>query len=103
MNKLITEKKIINKINRDQDPYRVNRDLLKINEFKPVFPSNASFNNYLFSILPSLTIETPSPAITFNLTERPIVTAALLKDNPQTFRNRQLPVPLMKPLIICWK
>ena len=27
LNKLITEKTIINKTNRDQDPYRVNRDI----------------------------------------------------------------------------
>ena len=33
LNKLITEKKIISKINRDQGSYRVNRDTLKINEF----------------------------------------------------------------------
>ena len=87
MNKLIAEKKIINKINRDQDSYRVNRDILKINEFdrtpSPVSPSNSSFNNSFFSILPPPTIETPSPAVTFNLTERPIATGALLKDTPQ--------------------
>ena len=87
LNKLITEKKIINKINRDQDSYRVNRDILKIHEFdrapSPVSPSNSSFNNSLFSIFPPLTIETPSPAVTFNLTERPTATGALLKDTPQ--------------------
>ena len=87
MNKLITEKKIINKINRDQDSYRVNRDILKIHGFDrapPLFsPSNSSFNNSLFSILPPLTIETPSPAVTFNLTERPTATEALLKDTSQ--------------------
>ena len=59
LNKLITEKKIINKINNDQDSYRVNRDILKIHEFDQisscVSPSNSSFNNSLFSILPPLT------------------------------------------------
>ena len=83
MNKLITEKKIINKINNDQDSYRVNRDILKIHEFDQisscVSPSNSSFNNSLFSILPLLTIETPSPAVIFNLTA---TTRALLKDTP---------------------
>ena len=87
MNKLITEKKIINKINRDQDSYRVNRDILQIHEFdqapSPVSLSNSSFNNSLSSILPPLTIETPSPAATFNITERPTATGALLKDTPR--------------------
>ena len=89
MNKLITEKKInrINKINRDQDSYRVNGDILKIHEFdrapSPVSPSNSSFNNSLFSIFPPLTIEIPSPAVTFNLTERPTATGALITDTPQ--------------------
>ena len=103
LNKLVTEKKIINKINRDQDSYRVNRDVLKIYEFdqapSPVSLSNSSFNNSLSSILPPLTVEIPSPAATFNITERPIATETL----QETFRNRHLQVPLMKPLVICWK
>ena len=48
LNKLIKEKKIINKVNRDQDSYRINRDL-KSHEFdqarSPVSLSNSSFNN----------------------------------------------------------
>ena len=88
-------------MNCGQDPYKVNRDILKIYEFDrvpfPVSPFNSSFNNSLFLILSPLTIQTPSPAVTFNLTERPTATGALHK----TFRNRQLQVPLMKPLIIC--
>ena len=87
MNKLITEKTIINKINRDQGSYRVNRNILKIHEFdqapSPVSSSNSSFNNSLISTLPPLTIETPSPAVKINLTERPTATGALLKDTPQ--------------------
>ena len=74
-------------MNRDQDSYRLNRDILKVHEFNrapsPVSPSNSSFNNSLFSIFPLLIIETPSPAGTFNLTERPTMTGALLKDTPQ--------------------
>ena len=89
LNKLITEKKVINKINRDQDSYRVNRDILKIYEFdqapSPVSLSNSSFNNSLSSVLPPLTIETPSPAATFNITERPTAIGALLKDTPQNY------------------
>ena len=87
MNKLRTEKKIINKTNRDQDSYRVNRYILKIYEFDrgppPISPSNSSFINSLFSILPPLTTETSSAAVTFNLTERPTATGALLKDTSQ--------------------
>ena len=82
LNKLITEEKIINKINRDQDSYRVNRDILKIHESdqapSPVSPFNSSFNNSLFSILPPLIIETPSPAVKTNLTEKLTATGALL-------------------------
>ena len=89
LNKLITEKEVTIKINRDQDSYRVNRDILKINEFDrapfPVSPSNSSFNNSLFSILSPLKMETPSPAVTFNFTERPIANGVLLKDNLQNF------------------
>ena len=89
LNKLITEKKVINKINRDQDSYRVNRDILKIYEFdqapSPVSLSNSSFNNSLSSVLPPLTIETPSPAATFNITERPTAIGALLKDTSQNY------------------
>ena len=63
LNKLITEKKIINKINLDQDSYTVNRDILKIYELdqapSPVSFSNSSFDNSLFSILPPLVIEIP--------------------------------------------
>ena len=66
---------------------RVNRDTLKIHEFdrapSPVSPSNSSFNNSLFSIFPPPIIETLSPPVTFNLTERPIATATLFKDTPQ--------------------
>ena len=86
-NKLITEKKIINKINRDQDSYRINRDILRSHEFDKARSSaslsNASFNNSLSSILPSLTIETPSPAATFNITERQTATGTLLIDTPR--------------------
>ena len=74
-------------MNCGQDPYRVNRDILKIYEFdrvpSPVSPFNSSFNNSLFLILSPLTIQTPSPAVTFNLTERPTATGALLKDTAQ--------------------
>ena len=88
LNKLITEKTLINKINRDQGSYRVNRDTLKIHEFdrasSPVSPSNSSFNNSLSSILPPLTIETPPPDVTFNLTERPTANGAHFKDTPQS-------------------
>ena len=63
LNKLITEKKIINKINRDQHSNTVNRDILKIHELdqtpSPVSPTNSSFDNSLFSILPPLIIEIP--------------------------------------------
>ena len=87
LNKLITEKKTKNKINRNQDSYRVNRNTLKIHEFdrapSPVSSSNSSFNNSLFSIFPPPTIETPSPAVTFNFTERSTTTGALLKDTPR--------------------
>ena len=78
MNKLIKEKKITNKINLDQDSYRVNRHILKIHEFdqtpSAVSLSNSSFNNSLSSILLPLAIETPSPAATFNITETPSAT-----------------------------
>ena len=74
-------------MNRDQGSYRVNRDKFKIHEFdqapSPVFLSNSSFNNSLSSILPPLTIETTSPAATFNITERPTAAGALLKDTPR--------------------
>ena len=74
-------------MNCGQDPYKVNRDILKIYEFdrvpSPVSPFNSSFNNSLFLILSPLTIQTPSPAVTFNLTERPTATGALLKVTPQ--------------------
>ena len=87
MNKLITEKKIINKINRDQNFYKANTDILKIHEFdqapSPVSLRNSSFNDSRFSILPPITTETPSPAATFNITERPATTGALFKDTPQ--------------------
>ena len=33
LNKLITEKNIVHKIHRDQDSYRINRDILKSQEF----------------------------------------------------------------------
>ena len=98
---------IINKINRNQDSYRINRDILKSYEFdqgrSPVSLSNSSFNNSLSSILPSVTIETPSPAATFNITQRPAATATLLIDTPRNLSQRELQVPLMKLLIICWK
>ena len=91
MNKLITEKKIINKINRDQDSYRINRDILRSHEFDKARSSaslsNASFNNSLSSILPSLTIETPSPAATFNITERPTATGTLLINTPRNLSH----------------
>ena len=87
LSKLITEKKIINKINRDQGSYRMNRDILKRHEFdqarSPFSPSNSSFNNSFFSILSPLTIEIPSPAATFNITERPTTTGTLLIDTPR--------------------
>ena len=88
LNKLITEKKIINKINRDQDSYRINRYMLKIHEFdqtgSPVSLSNSLFNNSLYSIIPPLTIETSSPGTMLNITERLTATGTLLID---TSRN----------------
>ena len=93
LNKLITEEKIINKINRDKGSYRINRDILKSHEFdqaqSPVSLSNSSFNNSLSSILPPLIIETPFPAATFNIIKRPTTTGALLIDTP---RNLSQPV-----------
>ena len=87
MNKQIAEKKIINKINSEQDSYRVNRGILKIHGFdrapSPISPTNSSFNNSLFLILPLLAIEKPFPAVTFNLTQRPTLTGAVFKDTPQ--------------------
>ena len=51
LNKLVTEKKIIKKINRDQGSYRINRDILKSHESNQarslVSLSNSSFNNSL--------------------------------------------------------
>ena len=86
LNKLIKEKKIINKVNRDQDSYRINRDL-KSHEFdqarSPVSLSNSSFNNSPSSILSPLTIEIPRPASKFNITERPTTTGTLLVDTPR--------------------
>ena len=86
-NKLITEKKIINKINYGQDSYRINRDILKIYEFDqapaPVSLSNFSFNNSLSLLFPPLTIETPSPAATFNITVRLTATGTLSVDIPR--------------------
>ena len=86
LNKLIKEKKIINKVNRDQDSYRINRDL-KSHEFdqarSPVSLSNSSFNNSPSSILSPLTIEIPCPASKFNITERPTTTGTLLVDTPR--------------------
>ena len=102
LNKLITEKKIINKINRDQDSYRVNRDILKIHEFdrapSPVSPSNSSFNNSLSSILLPLTIETPPPAVTFNLTERPTANGALIKDTAQNILQPPTASPIKETI-----
>ena len=49
----------------------------------PVSLSNSSFNNSLSSVLPPLTIETPSPAATFNITERPTATGTLSVDIPR--------------------
>ena len=87
LNKLITEKKIINKIHCNQDSHRINRDILKSHEFDqdrlPVSLSNSSFNNSLSSILPPLTIETPSQAAKCNITERPTMAGTLLTDTPQ--------------------
>ena len=107
LNKLITEKKIINKINRDQDSYRVNRDILKTHEFdqapSPVSLSNSSFNNSLSSILPPLTIENPSPAATFNITERPTVTRALFKDTSRNLLQPATASPTNEAIISCWK
>ena len=92
LNKLITEKKIINKINHDKGSYRINRDISKSHEFdqaqSPVSLSNSSFNNSLSSILPPLTIENPSPTATFNITERPTAAGTLLID---TSRNLSHP------------
>ena len=51
-NKLITEKKIINKINYGQDSYRINRDILKIYEFDQA-PAPVSLSNFHL-IIPSL-------------------------------------------------
>ena len=77
----------MNKINRDKGSYRINIDILKSHEFdqaqSPVSLSNSSFNNSLSSILPPLTTENPSPAATFNITERPTAAGTLLIDTPR--------------------
>ena len=102
MNKLITEKTIISKINHEQDSYRVNKDILKIHEFDRapslVCSSNSSFNNSPFSILPPLTIETPPPAATFNLTERPTATGALIKDTAQNILQPATSSPIKETI-----
>ena len=74
-------------MNHDQDSYRVSRDISKSHEFdqarSPVSLSNSLFNNFLSSILLILTIETPSLAATFNITERPTATDTLLVVSPR--------------------
>ena len=81
-------KKFYKQKNRDQEPYRINTDILKSHEFNqarsPVSLSNSSFNNSLTSMLPSLRIETPSPAATLNISERPTATGILLIDRHST-------------------
>ena len=45
------------------------------------------------SILPPLTIETPSPAATFNIIERPTAAGTLLIDTPQNILHRATASP----------
>ena len=53
---------IIDKINRDQDSYRINREILKSHELNKARSSvsvpDSSINNFRSSIFPPLTIET---------------------------------------------
>ena len=87
MNQSITEKNIINKINRDQDSYRINKDILKSHEFdrarSPGLCLILHLIIFLSSILLLLSIETPPPVATFNITETSTTTGTLLTGTSQ--------------------